>query len=463
MIDWSQRFRLLQDGEEIKASHTQFMVPTTSVVRFFVDTAKSGVLVKFRLLNADREEVFSSSSYENAADAYLGVATEIAMVHRPEGKDPAEAPYHLELEFKHEQLAREQHEKDGFCPIVDIRLIIEPLNSAQSALRCHSGQPLRPYKASSEPWGFSGMTRAITERVNLHSDDETMYEHEGGRTKNFAILKYGLAIRSPGNALTILASYPFSTLQMSMQLIDDRTGGVIALQRTSSLEGERHASQVISEANDLATFIEEPRIDAGMYTLEIAVPRAAFLPTKEFATCLSFDLVVEYVSRAYGQNAEHDGLYEILAVRPLSERNLWKTDEKVIDVDFDREFELEDLVGSLADRRHLCSLVNKDDSSNIIQPVTASKEEATTLRLHFNFATGAHVPDNHRCYALQCSTRKSKGAELIRHADGLDDFCFETEEAHDKRTATHCNPHAMPYLNDDGSCVCADPYAGRDC
>jgi hypothetical protein len=271
-----------------------------------------------------------------------------------------------------------------------------------------------------------------------------MYQYEGGRTKNFAILKYSLAIRSAGNALTILATYPFSTLQMSMRLVDDRTGGVVALHRTSSLEGQRHSSQVISDANDVATFIEEPRIDAGMYTLEIAVPRAAFLPTKEHATCLSFDLVVEYVSRTYGQNAEHDGMYEVLAVRPLSEKKLWKTDEKVIDVDFDREYELDDLVGSLADRRYICSLVNTADASNIIHPTTASKEEETTLRLHFNFATGAQIPGDHRCYSLQCSTIKSKGAEYIRQAQGLYEFCFETEEAHEKRATAHCNPHAMP-------------------
>jgi hypothetical protein len=89
-------------------------------------------------------------------------------------------------------------------------------------------------------------------------------------------------------------------MQMTMRLIDDRTGGVVALYRTSSLEGSRRSSQVIHVANDLATFIEEPRIDAGMYTLEIAVPRACFLPTKAYATCLTFDLIVEYTSRTYG-------------------------------------------------------------------------------------------------------------------------------------------------------------------
>jgi hypothetical protein len=66
-----------------------------------------------------------------------------------------------------------------------------------------------------------------------------------------------------------------------MRLIDDRTGGTVSLHRTSSLEGEKHMTNVISLKNDMATFIEEPKIEAGMYTLEIAIPKAAFLPTKE--------------------------------------------------------------------------------------------------------------------------------------------------------------------------------------
>lgn len=109
-----------------------------------------------------------------------------------------------------------------------------------------------------------------------------------------------MAIRNGDNALTILATYPFSEMQMAMRLVDDKTGGVVSKQRTSSLEGEKHSSKVISLKNDMVTFIEEPRIQSGMYTLEIMIPKAAFLPSKEHNTCLNFDLVVEYVSRTHG-------------------------------------------------------------------------------------------------------------------------------------------------------------------
>lgn len=98
----------------------------------------------------------------------------------------------------------------------------------------------------------------------------------------------------------------------------------------------------------------------------------------------------------------------------------------------------------------------------MIHPVTATQEEGSTLRLYFNFTHEAHIPHDGRCYSLKCSTKKSKGTELIRQPQDPE-FCFESEEDHAKKAAQVCNPHAMPYLNDDGSCVCADPYTGHDC
>lgn len=234
-----------------------FMVPQTSVVRFFIDTAKSGVLVKFRILDGEDQEVLTSSNYENE-DGYIAFATEILIAHRSEGKEPQDAPHTIYIEFLHAGQVKGKHEGDDFCPIVDLRLIVEPFKEASSGIKCGDDQRMLPYANNKEPWSFSGMTRAITQRVALHSNDETMYEHDDGKTNNFAVLKYKVAIRNSGNALTILSTYPFSELQMSMRLIDDRTGGTVSLHRTSSLEGEKHSSNVISLKNDMATFIEEP-------------------------------------------------------------------------------------------------------------------------------------------------------------------------------------------------------------
>jgi len=65
----------------------------------------------------------------------------------------------------------------------------------------------------------------------------------------------------------------------------------------------------------MATFVEVPSLPAGNYLIEIALKRSLFLPTKNYKTCLNFDLVVEYISRSH--NTKDDGKYEVLSVRPL--------------------------------------------------------------------------------------------------------------------------------------------------
>lgn len=64
--------------------------------------------------------------------------------------------------------------------------------------------------------------------------------------------------------------------------------------------------------------------------------------------------VVEYVVRQHG--GHDDGMYEVLAVRPLYLDAIKASEEKVIEVDFDRPVVLDDLVGGLADRFYVCSL-----------------------------------------------------------------------------------------------------------
>jgi hypothetical protein len=54
---------------------------------------------------------------------------------------------------------------------------------------------------------------------------------------------------------------------MSIGLYDKQTGGVIAVERTSSLEGDRESGTPLSAASDMATFIEVPWIDEGRYKL----------------------------------------------------------------------------------------------------------------------------------------------------------------------------------------------------
>jgi len=104
-----------------------------------------------------------------------------------------------------------------------------------------------------------------------------------------------------------------------MSLIDETNGAVIQLERTSSLEGEGRKTDGEVNAADMASYIEVPTLAQGSYRLEIAVQKALFLPTREYPTCLTFDLVVEYVARPKLGSAEKSKYpYEILSVWPLA-------------------------------------------------------------------------------------------------------------------------------------------------
>jgi hypothetical protein len=51
IINWGHKYRLMDKHELRHASVHEFMVPSTSVLRLFIDTVGSGVIVKYRLLD----------------------------------------------------------------------------------------------------------------------------------------------------------------------------------------------------------------------------------------------------------------------------------------------------------------------------------------------------------------------------------------------------------------------------
>lgn len=136
VINWAHKYRLV-DGQDFRhTSSHQFIVPTTSVLRLFLDTVGSGALFKYRLLDDQDEEVLSSADYIEDADpdGFVGTGSEITLVHQPEAENPADAPYTLHLEFKHESWEDEGAGVQASCPIIDVRLVLEPLVTAQAAL-----------------------------------------------------------------------------------------------------------------------------------------------------------------------------------------------------------------------------------------------------------------------------------------------------------------------------------------
>ena len=155
--------------------------------------------------------------------------------------------------------------------------------TARAALRCSDTELAKAAEARPSSWDFGSSSRFVNEHVILRSDDTSLYTHDGKESTAFATLRYRINIGSSGNALSIVATYPLSSVALSMALVDESTGDVVQLERLSSLEadGEGH-SQVLSQAHDTTSFIEVPALAAGRYCLELALRNSLFLPTKKW-------------------------------------------------------------------------------------------------------------------------------------------------------------------------------------
>lgn len=191
------------------------------------------------------------------------------MVHGPTGRDPAVSPYRLELEYKHAAEARANHQDLEQCPSVDIRVVAEPLETAREALKCSEGELSAASIPRQTKWDFDSSSKVVEDRVTLLSDETELFKSQGRKKSHFATLRYTLDVRGSGNALSILTTYPFSAVDLSMSLYDGRTGALAATERSSSLEGDRGSGTALSATDDMATYLEVAWLDAGRYRLEI--------------------------------------------------------------------------------------------------------------------------------------------------------------------------------------------------
>lgn len=103
----------------------------------------------------------------------------------------------------------------------------------------------------------------------MRSDDQNLYTHNGKVSAHFATLTYDIEVRQGGNALSILTTYPFSELDLSLSLYDARTGKLAATEKSSNLEDDSASHGVIKEVDDMATYIEVQWLQEGTYRLEV--------------------------------------------------------------------------------------------------------------------------------------------------------------------------------------------------
>lgn len=159
------------------SSKHKFMVPTNSVFRLFVDTVQSGALVKYRLLDDEQAELLTSvgSTLDVDEDGFVDSGSELELLHQPQYKDPAKAPFTLQLEFKHIAGAREGQFEEDECAVFDIRLVVEPMHTAQAALKCSEKELAEAAEPRKDSWYFDDSTKFEKQRVVVRSDDTKLF------------------------------------------------------------------------------------------------------------------------------------------------------------------------------------------------------------------------------------------------------------------------------------------------
>lgn len=81
MLRWSGRYKLSEHGREITQSVSYFKVPTTSVIRLFFDTLKTGVLVRYKVLDYEGKEVISSKKLRYQEEGFAEQGNDFAIAH----------------------------------------------------------------------------------------------------------------------------------------------------------------------------------------------------------------------------------------------------------------------------------------------------------------------------------------------------------------------------------------------
>lgn len=89
VLNWAQRYSLMEGRGLRKQSAHQFIVPASSVLHLFVDTGKSGARVRYQVQDAQSAVWLSSAEAPGADDdGFLTSGSEASVLHEPKGKNP---------------------------------------------------------------------------------------------------------------------------------------------------------------------------------------------------------------------------------------------------------------------------------------------------------------------------------------------------------------------------------------
>jgi hypothetical protein len=81
-------------------------------------------------------------------------------------------------------------------------------------------------------------------------------------------MKYALTVERGGNAMSIITTYSFESMGLSLTLYNKKTGDIVAVEKYTSLEDiEGDNKGIVSSSSDMMSYLEVPNLEAGEYEL----------------------------------------------------------------------------------------------------------------------------------------------------------------------------------------------------
>ena len=132
---------------------------------------------------------------------------------------------------------------------------------------------------------------------------------------------------------SLIAATDFSNLNVFLSLVDKADEELVAIEKSFMLDDVEVNADRLAETSDMSvaknrdawdhlSAVEVAHLPAGHYKLSIAIPKGHWFVQKALPTCLSLDLMIEFVqkdiSRGEDEFGDNSGPVQILTVFPPS-------------------------------------------------------------------------------------------------------------------------------------------------
>ena len=164
----------------------------------------------------------------------------------------------------------------------------------------------------------------------------------------------------------------FSNLNVYMNLYDKETNQLIAIDKSYMLDDVEFSDDHLGQQSDLSVArnhdswdhlqsIEVSGLAKGKYRLTIDIPKGHWFAHHEITTCLSFDLMIEFVAKGASWTPEDDftdatksGVVNIMSIFPPDRDSMRLGSELHMLVHLDRPIDIRQAAERLPDLSHLC-------------------------------------------------------------------------------------------------------------